>query len=197
MDGLDSRGQVVVIGATNRPDAIDPALRRPGRFDRELLFSLPDATARAAILDINTSSWQPPLSREVKHWLVQNTCGYCGADLKALCSEAALVALRRAYPHVYDSSARLTLDPNRLVLGKGDFAAALNKVIPASRRGVTASPAKPLDSIVQVHTIPYIQQHIPPTYPTNSPYHPTPYQPYPTNLRSQLHLTPNNFPSQS
>ena len=55
MDGLDSRGQVVVIGATNRPDAIDPALRRPGRFDRELLFSLPDASARKSILEINTS----------------------------------------------------------------------------------------------------------------------------------------------
>ncbi len=54
MDGLDSRGQVVVIGATNRPDAVDPALRRPGRFDRELLFPLPNANARAAILDINT-----------------------------------------------------------------------------------------------------------------------------------------------
>ena len=57
MDGLDSRGQVVVIGATNRPDAIDPALRRPGRFDRELLFPLPDAKARHMILDIHTSKW--------------------------------------------------------------------------------------------------------------------------------------------
>ena len=57
MDGLDSRGQVVVIGATNRPDAIDPALRRPGRFDRELLFSLPDANARAAILSIHTGTY--------------------------------------------------------------------------------------------------------------------------------------------
>ena len=54
MDGLDSRGQIVVIGATNRPDAVDPALRRPGRFDRELLFPLPDASARTAILDIHT-----------------------------------------------------------------------------------------------------------------------------------------------
>jgi SpoVK/Ycf46/Vps4 family AAA+-type ATPase len=54
MDGLDSRGQVVVIGATNRPDAIDPALRRPGRFDRELLFPLPDTHARSMILDIHT-----------------------------------------------------------------------------------------------------------------------------------------------
>ena len=57
MDGLDSRGQVVVIGATNRPDAIDSALRRPGRFDRELLFPLPDASARKSILEIHTSSF--------------------------------------------------------------------------------------------------------------------------------------------
>ena len=56
MDGLDHRGQVVVIGATNRPDAIDPALRRPGRFDRELVFTLPNASARRAILDIHTGN---------------------------------------------------------------------------------------------------------------------------------------------
>jgi SpoVK/Ycf46/Vps4 family AAA+-type ATPase len=148
MDGLDARGQVVVIGATNRPDAIDPALRRPGRFDRELTFPLPDARARAAIIEINTGSWQPSLSNDLKQWLVQSTAGYCGADLKALCAEAALVALRRAYPQVYDSTTRLELDPSRLILGKGDFAAALNKVIPASRRGVAGSPARPLGSIV-------------------------------------------------
>lgn len=62
MDGLDSRGQVVVIGATNRVDAIDPALRRPGRFDRELYFSLPNKTARREILDIHLQSWQPPVA---------------------------------------------------------------------------------------------------------------------------------------
>lgn len=60
MDGLDSRGQVVVIGATNRPDAIDSALRRPGRFDRELAFTLPDVSARAAILNINTCMFHSP-----------------------------------------------------------------------------------------------------------------------------------------
>ena len=128
MDGLDSRGQVVVIGATNRPDAIDPALRRPGRFDRELMFALPDAPARRAIIDIHTQSWQPPLSTDLTGWLVQSTAGYCGADLKALCAEATLVALRRAYPQVYESACRLDLDPAKLVLGRGDFAAALNKV---------------------------------------------------------------------
>lgn len=65
MDGLDSRGEVVVIGATNRPDAIDPALRRPGRFDREFAFSLPNATVRRKILEIHTSKWSPLPSPEV------------------------------------------------------------------------------------------------------------------------------------
>jgi SpoVK/Ycf46/Vps4 family AAA+-type ATPase len=60
MDGLDARGQVIVIGATNRVDSIDPALRRPGRFDRELTFALPSLNARQAILQINTRAWQPP-----------------------------------------------------------------------------------------------------------------------------------------
>ncbi len=148
MDGLDARGQVVVIGATNRPDAIDPALRRPGRFDRELMFPLPSATARSAILDIHTKNWDPKLTDDVKHWIVESTSGYCGADIKALCNEAAIVALRRTYPQVYPSSCRLALDLTKLKLGKGDFAAALNKVIPSSRR--SASPnvnAKPLDNI--------------------------------------------------
>ena len=148
MDGLDARGQVVVIGATNRPDAIDPALRRPGRFDRELMFPLPSASARSAILDIHTKNWDPKLTDDVKNWIVESTSCYCGADIKALCNEAAIVALRRTYPQVYPSSSRLALDLTKLKLGKGDFAAALNKVIPSSRR--SASPnvnAKPLDNI--------------------------------------------------
>lgn len=144
MDGLDSRGQIVVIGATNRPDAIDPALRRPGRFDRELLFPLPDASARAAILDIHTSSWQPPLPVSTKEWVVQNSVGYCGADLKALCAEACLISLRRTFPQVYESSQRLQLDIGELRLGRGDFAAALQRVVPASRR-CNAAPGAPLE----------------------------------------------------
>ena len=75
MDGLDSRGQVVVIGATNRVDAIDPALRRPGRFDRELYFSLPNKTARREILDIHLQSWQPPVAASIKDTLSEITPG--------------------------------------------------------------------------------------------------------------------------
>lgn len=82
MDGMDGRGQVIIIGATNRPDAIDPALRRPGRFDREFFFPLPDDTARRKILEIHTKDWEPPLSEDFKMTLASMTKGYGGADLR-------------------------------------------------------------------------------------------------------------------
>lgn len=82
MDGMDGRGQVIIIGATNRPDAVDPALRRPGRFDREFYFPLPDLGARRRILEINTSKWQPPLKEEFLDELAVLTKGYGGADLR-------------------------------------------------------------------------------------------------------------------
>lgn len=82
MDGMDGRGQVIVIGATNRPDAIDPALRRPGRFDREFYFPLPNLEARRKILDIHTSGWVPPIEESFKDELSALTKGYGGADLR-------------------------------------------------------------------------------------------------------------------
>ena len=82
MDGMDGRGQVIVIGATNRPDAIDPALRRPGRFDREFYFPLPNLEARRKIVDIHTSGWNPPLDDPFKDELAKLTKGYGGADLR-------------------------------------------------------------------------------------------------------------------
>jgi SpoVK/Ycf46/Vps4 family AAA+-type ATPase len=100
MDGLDRRGQVILIGATNRPDAIDPALRRPGRFDRELEFKLPSQAARQEILKIHTKGWRPALEERMLSWVAERAVGYCGADLKALCGEACLLALRRRYPQV-------------------------------------------------------------------------------------------------
>lgn len=85
MDGLDNRGEVIVIGATNRLDAIDSALRRPGRFDRELMFSLPDKHARQEILKIHTASWSDVKpDEETIGWIANETSGYCGADLKVL-----------------------------------------------------------------------------------------------------------------
>ena len=100
MDGLDNRGEIVIIGATNRIENIDPALRRPGRFDRELRFSLPCKPTRKEILKLHTKSWDPPLSEPLMNVLAARTLGYCGADLKGLTAEAALNALRRLYPQV-------------------------------------------------------------------------------------------------
>ena len=84
MDGMDGRGQVIVIGATNRPDSVDPALRRPGRFDREFYFPLPDIKARKSIIDIHTRKWEPPLDEEFKMQLAMQTKGYGGADLRVV-----------------------------------------------------------------------------------------------------------------
>uniref|UniRef100_A0A3B5LI10 ATPase family AAA domain-containing protein 2 n=1 Tax=Xiphophorus couchianus TaxID=32473 RepID=A0A3B5LI10_9TELE len=136
MDGLDSRGEIVVVGATNRLDSIDPALRRPGRFDREFLFSLPDKKARKQILEIHTRDWDPKLSEPFLNELAEKCVGYCGADIKALCTEAALMALRRRYPQIYGSSVKLKLDVASIVLGPGDFSKAMRTIVPASQRAL-------------------------------------------------------------
>ncbi|KAM9724009.1 ATPase family AAA domain-containing protein 2 isoform 2-T2 [Menidia menidia] len=143
MDGLDSRGEVVVIGATNRLDSIDPALRRPGRFDREFLFGLPDREARKDILKIHTRQWSPPPADTFLEELAEKCVGYCGADIKAVCSEAALCALRRRYPQIYSSSQKLMLDVNSIVISNKDFMCAMSKMVPAAQRAVV-SPAKAL-----------------------------------------------------
>ncbi|XP_044531148.1 ATPase family AAA domain-containing protein 2B [Gracilinanus agilis] len=139
MDGLDNRGEIVVIGATNRLDSIDPALRRPGRFDREFLFNLPDQKARKHILQIHTRDWSPRLSDPFLGELAEKCVGYCGADIKALCTEAALLALRRRYPQIYASSHKLQLDVSSIVLSAHDFQHAMRNIVPASQRAVTAS----------------------------------------------------------
>nr|XP_015803654.2 ATPase family AAA domain-containing protein 2B [Nothobranchius furzeri] len=143
MDGLDSRGEMVVIGATNRLDSIDPALRRPGRFDREFLFSLPDKKARKQILKIHTRDWNPKLAEPFLDELAEKCVGYCGADIKALCTEAALMALRRRYPQIYGSSIKLKLDVASIVLGPGDFSKAMRTIVPASQRAL-APPGRAL-----------------------------------------------------
>uniref|UniRef100_A0A4W6E253 ATPase family AAA domain-containing protein 2 n=1 Tax=Lates calcarifer TaxID=8187 RepID=A0A4W6E253_LATCA len=139
MDGLDSRGEIVVIGATNRLDSIDPALRRPGRFDREFLFNLPDKKARKHILEIHTRDWNPKLAEPFVDELAEKCVGYCGADIKALCTEAALVALRRRYPQIYGSSVKLKLDVTSIILGPGDFSKAMRTIVPASQRALAPS----------------------------------------------------------
>ncbi|CAL1262176.1 unnamed protein product [Larinioides sclopetarius] len=148
MDGLDNRGEIVIIGATNRLDAIDPALRRPGRFDRELLFPLPSYQAREQILRIITKDWIPPLSESLLSELAACTTGYCGADLKALCSEAALVALRRRYPQIYTSKEKLLLDVETIQVQSVDFVNALKKMKPSVQRCSVVS-SKPLSTVVK------------------------------------------------
>ncbi|XP_074743521.1 ATPase family AAA domain-containing protein 2 [Strix uralensis] len=143
MDGLDSRGEVVVIGATNRLDAIDPALRRPGRFDRELLFSLPNKESRKEILKIHTRGWNPKPSDRFLEDLAEKCLGYCGADIKSLCSETALCALRRCYPQIYKSNEKLQLDLTSLKVKAKDFVMAMRKIVPASQRA-GMSPGRPL-----------------------------------------------------
>jgi SpoVK/Ycf46/Vps4 family AAA+-type ATPase/predicted nucleic acid-binding protein len=134
MDGLDNRGQVVVIGATNRIDSIDPALRRPGRFDRELIFTLPSKKARKEIFDIHTRNWKPPVPRELAEDIAKRSVGYCGADIKALCAESALCALKRRYPQIYNSNSRLLIDVNSIEVQKIDFLDAMKSITPASHR---------------------------------------------------------------
>ncbi|KAI9817792.1 MAG: hypothetical protein M1827_000911 [Pycnora praestabilis] len=141
MDGMDGRGQVIVIGATNRPDSIDPALRRPGRFDREFYFPLPNTAARRAILDIHTKEWQPPLDSSFKDQLAELTKGYGGADLRALCTEAALNAVQRRYPQIYKSNEKLIIDPTTITISAKDFMISIKRMVPSSERGTTSGAA--------------------------------------------------------
>ncbi|KAE9403807.1 AAA-domain-containing protein [Gymnopus androsaceus JB14] len=226
MDGMDGRGQVVVIGATNRVDSVDPALRRPGRFDREFYFPLPTVEAREKILGIMTKGWkgwgslvpvpskriegstvppsqliregspsQPPKritqgggtitdatapaaandldptkknadmdmdkdeqmndeekdekeqqlqkAQERIKGLAKLTKGYGGADLRALCTEAALNAIQRKYPQIYKSNDRLLLKPEEIEVGLKDFMISVKRIIPSSARS-SASSASPL-----------------------------------------------------
>ncbi|KAG6946161.1 hypothetical protein JG688_00016184 [Phytophthora aleatoria] len=148
MDGMDSRGRVVVIGATNRLDAIDPALRRPGRFDRELGFKLPSVNERKSMLAIHSKHWKPPLSDRFLTELAEQIVGYCGADIKALCAEAALCSLRRVYPQVYASQDKLLINLDKVVVARGDFVKAAKNITPASHRAVS-SFASPLPRAVK------------------------------------------------
>eukprot|EP00884_Botryococcus_braunii_P011238 jgi/Botrbrau1/20114/Bobra.0173s0017.1 len=147
MDGLDSRGQVIIIGATNRIDALDAALRRPGRFDRELAFPLPNKAAREAILDIHTRKWAAPPLPDLREELAHACVGFCGADLKAVCTEACLRAVRRQYPQIYDSEDKLLLDPEQVRVTRADFMAAATGITPAAHRSAIAH-SRPLAELV-------------------------------------------------
>jgi len=136
MDGLQSRGQVIVIGATNRPEALDPALRRPGRFDREIVIGVPDKRARKEILQVHTRNM--PLAKDVDlNELAEITHGFTGADLAALCREAAMHALRRVLPKINLESERIPPEVlENLRVTRQDFIEALKDVQPSALREV-------------------------------------------------------------
>eukprot|EP00118_Oscarella_pearsei_P018622 m.191381 g.191381 ORF g.191381 m.191381 type:complete len:2209 (+) comp39449_c0_seq4:329-6955(+) len=148
MDGLDSRGEVIVIGATNRIDAIDPALRRPGRFDSEFLFPMPTQRARNQILSIHTKGWQPSLDASFIDELASLTTGYCGADLQAVCTKAALFALRRVYPQIYHSMQKLAIDIEKVTVEKEDLLKTLKVITPSAQRSAS-SPGQPFTNHIR------------------------------------------------
>jgi len=135
MDGLEERGQVVVIGATNRIDAIDPALRRPGRFDREIEIGVPDRFDRIEIFQIHTRGM--PLSKDVNiEYISDRTHGFVGADISALSKEAAMKALRRFLPKIkLDEIVPREILESMQVTGN-DFEEALKEVEPSAMREV-------------------------------------------------------------
>jgi transitional endoplasmic reticulum ATPase len=136
MDGLESRGKVIVIAATNRPNAIDPALRRPGRFDREIEIRVPDKKARLEILQIHTRNM--PLAPDVNLEKIANmTHGFVGADLEYLCKEAAMKCLRRVLPELNLEEEKIPPEVlNKLIVTMDDFMEALKEVTPSAMREV-------------------------------------------------------------
>jgi transitional endoplasmic reticulum ATPase len=136
MDGLQSRGQVIVIAATNVPGILDPALRRPGRFDREIEIGIPDKNGRLEILQIHTRGM--PLAQDVdlKH-LAEITHGYTGADLAALCREAAMKALRRYLPEINLEEKRIPQQIlEKMEVKMDDFMNAYREIVPTAMREV-------------------------------------------------------------
>jgi len=136
MDGLEARGKVIIIAATNRPNAIDPALRRPGRFDREIEIKVPDKKGRMDILNIHSRNM--PLTDDVDLTkMAAVSHGYVGADLEYLCKEAAMKCLRRLLPELNMEDEKLspeTLD--KLIVNNEDFTSALREITPSGMREV-------------------------------------------------------------
>jgi transitional endoplasmic reticulum ATPase len=136
MDGIQSRGKLVVIGATNRPNAIDPALRRPGRFDREIDIGIPDEQGRLDILLIHSRGM--PLTEDVNlESIAKVTHGFVGADLEALSKEAAMRSLRRILPEINLEQPKIPVEIlNKIKITKQDFDEALRDVQPSAMREV-------------------------------------------------------------
>ena len=140
MDGLEARGKVIVMAATNRPNAIDQALRRPGRFDREIEIKVPDKRGRLEILQIHTHHM--PLDTDVdQDKIAAITHGFVGADLEYLCKEAAMKCLRRLLPELNLEDEKLAPDVlNKLIITMNDFENAIKDVMPSAMREVYLEP---------------------------------------------------------
>ena len=136
MDGMGSRGNIIVIGATNRPNAIDPALRRPGRFDREIEIGVPDKAGRNEVLQIHTRNMPLAEDTDLKR-LSDVTHGYTGADMASLCREAAMKALRRYIPEFNLEEERIPPEIlEKMVVRMDDFLSAYREITPTAMREV-------------------------------------------------------------
>ena len=134
MDGLTDRGNVIVLGATNRPDSVDPALRRPGRFDREMEISVPNADGRLEVMEIHTRGM--PISKDVNLKILSSELnGYTGADMKSLCREAAMRSIRRYLPEIDLETEKI---PTKILQSMEvkivDFYDAMREVVPTAMR---------------------------------------------------------------
>jgi transitional endoplasmic reticulum ATPase len=134
MDGMSERGNVIVLGATNRPESIDPALRRPGRFDREIEIGVPNIEGRIEILQIHTRGM--PLAADIDmRQLASELYGYTGADIKALCREAAMKALRRYLPEIDLEGDKVSSDTLEMMeIRNKDFKEGMKEIIPTAMR---------------------------------------------------------------
>jgi transitional endoplasmic reticulum ATPase len=134
MDGMSERGQVIVLGATNRSESLDPALRRPGRFDREIEIGVPNVEGRLEILQIHTRGM--PLSEDINlQELAARLHGYTGADIKALCREAAMKALRRCLPEIELEGDRISPEIlESMMISDRDFKEGMKEIIPTAMR---------------------------------------------------------------
>ncbi|MHB9160413.1 MAG: CDC48 family AAA ATPase [Nitrosotalea sp.] len=133
MDGLNDRGNVIVLGATNRPESVDPALRRPGRFDREIEISVPNADGRLEILQIHTRGM--PLQDVDLKTLSAELHGYTGADIKSLCREAAMKAVRTYLPEIENETEKIAPDILlKLKITLQDFYDAMHEIVPTAMR---------------------------------------------------------------
>jgi len=134
MDGLSERGNVIVIGATNRPESVDPALRRPGRFDRELEIGVPNVEGRIEVLQIHTRGM--PLSDDINlKKLATELHGYTGADVKALCREAAMKALKRYLPEIGFESDKISPEVlEKMMIINRDYYNGMKEIVPTALR---------------------------------------------------------------